>query len=259
MIAENSRSVLSSMLDDIKRAWFITLCIMQSVFIVFYGYSIYSNLNKMIFLVSYSVLTLLSLVTFIVFLVSHHKQKKQNKEFVRTKNFLKYIVNATMLVFNIVELVKFGIDDFAKILLILSGVLLFAQVAMECIKIFAERYIRDFRYAFEKDFEILDPNKLKGNVWKMVDAPLEKFVQRKFGIEKELSPEEARMEEYKRKFREKNEIEKEKKKYAKIEKKAEAKKQGYIMAQKEKQEIKKHLVMILGKGKKSQDQDKKAE
>ena len=46
MIAERSVAVLSNMLDDIKKIWFFSLFVVQSIFIVFYAYSIYNNIEN---------------------------------------------------------------------------------------------------------------------------------------------------------------------------------------------------------------------
>lgn len=260
MICENSRSVLSNMLEDIKRAWFVTLIVVQCVFMIFYSYSIYANIDRLVFLITYSILFVLSIISFVLFLLKHKKNVKQNKDLVRGKNFLKYFVNATMLIVNIIELTKFGCSDFSKILLVISGISLLVQVIIEFIKMFAERYIKYFTLALKKDFAIIDylnPKKLGSNALKVLDAPIE-FVARKIkGEEKTLTKEERVLEDYKEKFKQKQEEKKERKALEKIEKAAETKKQEYIARKKEWNEIKDHFSTVFRRGKKDSKQEDK--
>ncbi|MBQ7977849.1 MAG: hypothetical protein IJ301_04625 [Clostridia bacterium] len=243
MIAKRSIAVLTNMLEDIKKICFCSLIIVQSIFIIFYFYSIYNNFNNLIFLITYSVLCLLSIITFILFLIKHKQNQKINKNFSRSKNFLKYIVNVIMLIVNIIDMLNFGINDFSKVLLAISGISLFIQITFEFIKIFAEKYIRDFKYAFEKDFEFFNFSKWKSNTIKLINVPFEKLEIRKTGQSKELSKEELILENHLKKFR----FIKEQKAIAKIEKKSEAKKQENLRIHKELKELKNHVANVFGK------------
>ena len=249
MIAENSISVFTNMLEDIKKICFRTLFVVQVIFMVLYSYSIYANLDRLIFLITYSILFALSIFSFGLFLVKHKKNKKQNKEVIRAKNFLKYIVNAIMLVVNIVEMVKFGINDFSKMLLVISGVSLLVQVIFEFVKMFAEKYVRDLTLAVKKDFKYLNPGSWGAGIMKAIDAPLEALALRKEGKTKELSKEELILKEHRDKHEKRVEEHKEEKELAKIEKKAESKKQRDIALKKEMFEFKKHIATILKKKK----------
>lgn len=207
MVAERSVSVLSNMLDDIKKIWFITLIIVQSVFMLLYAYSIYANINRLFFLIAYSTLFMLSILSFILFLIKR-KVKNINKTFYRTKNFFKYAVNAAMIVVSVIETIKYGISDFNKILLIVSGATLLLQLFIECIKIFAEKYTEDLKSAFTKDFEwvnFLDPKKVKSNILKIIDAPFEKLANLKENKEKEVEKEEQRISDHVKRYKEKQE------------------------------------------------------
>ena len=81
MVCERTRAVLSSFLEDVKRIAFITACIVQGVFIVFYAYSIFNNLDKLVFLIIYLILFVLSVVWFTVWLIKR-KQKKRIKKII---------------------------------------------------------------------------------------------------------------------------------------------------------------------------------
>jgi len=259
MIAENSRSVLSNMLDDIKKAWFVTLIVVQTIFIVFYTYSIYSNVDNLIFLITYSILCLLSLISFVVFLVKHKNHKKQNKRFLRIRNFIRYILNAIMLVVVIVEMVQFGISDFSKILLVVSAVSLLVQIVIECIKMFAEKYVRDFHLAIEQDFAILDPTRFRSNILKMINIPLDKIVLMKEGKEKELSEDEKRLEEHRNRFTARMQEQEEWKSVERMEKRIEKKKQEELRIGKEWKKIKEKVICLVGKKKKDETEEKSSE
>ena len=64
-IAGRTRAVFSQMLDDIKRIVFVTNIIVQSIFFIFYGYSIYNNIDKIPFMVIYILLFMIASITFI--------------------------------------------------------------------------------------------------------------------------------------------------------------------------------------------------
>lgn len=207
MVAERSISVLSNMLDDVKKIWFVALITAQSVFMLLYAYSIYANVNRLFFLIAYITLFALSILSFILFLIKN-KNKKFNKTFFRTKNFFKYAVNATMIIVSIIETIKYGISDFNKILLIVSGVSLLAQIFIEGIKIFTEKYTEDFKTAVSEDFgwvNYLNPERAKSNLIKLIDAPFEKLANLKQGKEKEISKEAQRVEEHVKRFKAKRE------------------------------------------------------
>lgn len=243
MFITNSVAVLTNMLEDIKRIWYVTLVIVQSIFIILYSYSIYVNLDKTIFLITYSILFLLSLISFILFFINH-----KNKVFNRVKNNLKYIVNIIMLTVNIVEMIKFNIDDFNKILIIISAISLLVQIIVELIKIFAEKYINDFNNALKKDLEplnILNIKRIRSNLLKLVDTPLEKIAELKTGKKKELSKDEIKLIKHKKRYKSRKRKLKEQEIFKKIEKKEKLKNQEEIRVQKEIIEIKQHFANIF--------------
>jgi len=255
MLADRSVSVLSNMLEDIKKIWFISLFIIQSVFIVFYSYSIYTNWGNLLFSITYSILFLLSLVSFIVFVIKHKNNKKTSRKFTRSKNFVKYIVNTIMLVVNIIEMIRFGINDFSKILLVFSGVLLLVQVLFEFVKLFAEKYIDDFKLAFEKDFELLDIRKWKSNALKIINAPLEKLTTKNAKDKKELSKEDKRLESHLIRHKERKEKNKEKKQKIKEEKKEEFKRREEKSVEEELVKLKNNIKSIFSKKNKDEEDD----
>lgn len=221
MIGKNTVAVCSNMLDEIKKIWFVSLIILQAIFMVVYSYSIYINLDRLIFLVSYSILFVLSIVSFILFLINQKKRKKLNKVYKKTRNYLKYVVNVIMLIVNIVEMVKYGATDFNKILLLVSGILLIVQLILEGITLFAERYIRDLHLAFEKDFSSFYPNRLPSNLLKVVNAPLKKIAEIKNTEFNVVKKEDKILEKHIQKYDKKTEERESIKRREKIEKRKE--------------------------------------
>lgn len=258
MVCERTRAVLSSFLEDVKRIAFITACIVQGVFIVFYAYSIFNNLDKLVFLIIYLILFVLSVVWFTIWLIKR-KQKKRIKKIRKAKEYLKWIANTTMLVVRIVEIVQFDADFLSKVLLILSAIMLLLQVIIEFVKNFIDRYYNDFVYAVEKDFELLKPSRWKSNVLKLIDAPFEKLALKKEGNDKEIPKEEQRSNEYVKRFRVVNAKNKRIKKEQKVIKKQIIQQEEKERVRNEAKELKSHLAIIFGKKNKDKDIEEKAE
>ena len=245
MIAEKSISVLSNMLDDIKKFWFGSLIVFQSIFIVFYLYSIFKNLNNLIFVITYSILFILSITSFVIFLKNHYTHRKQHRKLLRHKNFLKYFVNLIMIIVNIIELTNINIDTFGKILLIVSSFSLLIQVSIELIKIFAEKYFSDLKDAFEKDFGLLNIKNWKSNSLKIIDAPLEKLASLK--EKNKPTKEDIKIDKHLKRYKERKAHQNEINAIKKIEKRSEAKKQEDLRVHKEINELKSHIKTILTK------------
>ena len=117
---QNTKGICSKMIFDIRRIAFWTNIIVQSIFFIFYGYSIFDNVKNITLLVIYSILLIIAIMGFITYFITHIKKIKNPKRFTRTLRVLKYVANGTMIAFSIYELIKFGMGDFSKILLIIS-------------------------------------------------------------------------------------------------------------------------------------------
>lgn len=241
------RAVGANFVDDIKKVCFLSLCILQAVLIVFYGYSIYANIDQVVFLISYSILCLLSIVYFIIFLIKHNNKKVKDKGIKRFKKHFAYVLNLIMIIFKIVEMFHYGIDDFSKVLLIVSGLILFIQIILEAITLFIERYIKDLNIAIDHDLGYLRHITKKSTILKLIDAPLEKLALLKEGKEKEKTDEEIRIDKHIERFEERQ-IELS---IAKAEKKEEERKEEEKRIKNEIEEIKQHLKMLFDWRKKS--------
>lgn len=240
MVLKNTRMVLSNLLDDIKKFWFVALCVVQTVFILFYSYSIYNNLSKTIFLVIYSVLLLISTTTFILIVINYLKHKKSNVAFNRGKNIVKYLANLTMIVTNIFETIKYGSTDFNKILLIVSVVSLLIQILIEIVKVFAELYGEALKAAVTKDFELLEflnKDKAPAKIISAIAKPLEKIA----GIETEQTSEDKILEKHKKRYAKKQEELDE----LKLIKKQEQEEEGKLAVRKEVKRLKTAVAKIL--------------
>lgn len=243
----NTKSVLNAVLEDIKRIWFVVTLIAEISFILLYAYSIYSNINKLFFLIIYSILFVVSLSAFILHWILYKKHKQEEKIVKKSKRYISYITKIAILVAQVVEMLKFGISDFNKILLIVSVITLVVKILVEIVKIFIEKYADAFAYAFEKDIEPIDPSRWKSNVLKVIDAPLEKLAGMKTGEEKEKTKQELRQEEYNQRYKEAKEERKKAKKHKKEIKRATKKIEEKERVDNEINEIKSHVKEIFSK------------
>lgn len=161
MAGKKSIPALTKFLADVKKTWFTSMCVLQSVFIVFYLLSIFNNTDKLFFLITYSILLCLSIITFVTFLLTNVMHVKKNKRFNRAKNFTKYAVNSIMLMVKMIEMLKYGLNDFNKILLFASAIILVVQILIEFIKISIEKYITNLKTSIKDDFEKLNLKRYK--------------------------------------------------------------------------------------------------
>ncbi|MBE5756379.1 MAG: hypothetical protein E7342_01130 [Clostridiales bacterium] len=185
MIAERTRFALHNLLIDVKKIYAIFSYVLYGVFFIFYGFSIYSTINKLPFLIIYCILCFLTLLSLIFFLIKNKENKETIRKINRIKNFFKYAVLFTMLVVNVVEMLKFGTSDFNKIMLFVSGLFLVIQIIFEFVTMFVEKYVKVLTDAIQKDFEFIHPTTWKRGALRILDAPLEKLARKKSGEEKE--------------------------------------------------------------------------
>lgn len=243
-----TRGVFSKMVSDIKRITFWTHILVQIIFFSFYGYSIYSNIENLPFLITYSLLLTISTITFITYLYSHKKHTKQPKGFSRSMRIIKYLTNGTMVILNIIEMVSFPASDLTKILLIISGISLLVQIIVELIRIFIERYADDLTRSLEMDLAFFKGlaklKEVKGTFFQVLDAPLEAIANKLENKKPEISKQDQKLNEIGKDFDEKLKEKKAQKKIQKIQEKAETKKRSEENAQKQKKEIGQHLRTI---------------
>lgn len=96
-IMQRTRGIFNQMVDDVKRVVFWTNIIVQIIFFVFYGFSIYESIHNIPFLILYSILLVISIITYITFLVVNIKKLDKPKKFNRALRIFKYFANAQCL------------------------------------------------------------------------------------------------------------------------------------------------------------------
>ena len=210
-IMQRTRGIFNQMVNDVRRVVFWTNIIVQSIFFVFYGFSIYESIQNIPFLILYSILLLISIITYITFLVVNIKKLNKPKNFNRALRIFKYFANGTMLILNVIDMIKFGASDLNKILLALSGISIFAQIIVEFARAYVERYTDLIKIALEEDLGILakldEIRDVKGNFLKLVNKPLQSLAEKFESVD---SPEDKKKlfiaeksEEYEQKLKEK--------------------------------------------------------
>lgn len=177
-----TKAVAEKMVNDIKKMVYYTTIFVQCVFFIFYAYSIYNNINHIVFLVTYCLLFVLSLIAFINYLVTYKKSYKEVKTFKRILRVGKYAINGFMILVNIYEIIKYANVGLNLILLIVSIISLFAQIIIEIIRVFAERYVELFIISAKSDLQgvikIANLKNTKPTVYDVVNAPLKAIVKK---------------------------------------------------------------------------------
>ena len=275
MILGSTRAVADKLLRDIRRIAFGVSLGVQILFLAYYGWSIYSNIESLPFLIIYASLAVVAIVSFINFLViSKHKEKK-NKKFNRFLRVLKYIINGAMLAVNAYQLFKYARTDLQIILLGLSGIFWLANIVIEIIRVSVEYYFNLFKVAIKTDFAFVEKiskkvdelaekvekfKEVKGNFWEAIDAPLETIANKLENKQKTDTPVQEEVSvtkaekivgRIKEKFvsaqEERKKAKKEQKRTEQEQEKEAVKQRSKERAEKEKKEIKEHLQVIKDK------------
>ena len=240
-ILGSTRAVGTKLIEDVKKILFWTTIIVSLIFFGFYGYSIYNNVDNFIFLITYSLLFSIAVITFVNYLLTHSKTTTRIKRFKRFLRVLKYIVNGTMLVVNVINMIIYPVSDLSKILLIVSAISLLVQIIVELLRIFIENYVNMFMIAVQDDFSIVfkasELGGVKGAALKIIDAPIEAIAKK---ITKEKEPELTKTELKVKKLEEDFEE-------RLIEQKREKEIKKQTIVNNEKNEIKSHLKVIKDK------------
>ena len=249
MFLGRSRAVLAKMLDDIRKIAFTVNIVVQIVFLAFYGYSIYNSINKWVFFAIYTCLLILSVIAFINTLATHNSKKKKTG-FERFLRVSKYFINGALLVVNAYQTLAFSGDSLSIILLIVSAISLVVQVIVEFVRIFIERYVALFAYSIDKDVGWLgdfieDP---KGTLWTLVDQPFESLSDKIENKQRDVSPEEEKVETLYAEFAPK---EKEREK----DRNRQKKERSDRIAKEQKSELVSHIKTVFGSIFKKKDKD----
>lgn len=248
--AGKTRAVVLKMKSDLDIAVHIINILVSLFFIVYYGYSTYSNINNTIFLVINSIFLFLGIFGFIVYLMTYKKITKTTKVIKKIIGKMKYITKVVALVFNTIQLVKIGGSDLSLVLLIISAITIVGQLIIEIVIAYIKKYFDLLMLSVHQDFQfIFELGKIKeakGNFFELLDAPLE-AIANKLSPKKEekvLTKNEKALEEIVGQYGEQIEKMDQEKKEAK---KKEIKERSEERAKLQKEEMKEHWNIIKSK------------
>ncbi len=183
---EQSRKALSSIIDILQKMLEVFSIILFVVFTLFYGYQIIVHIGEHpIIIIIYSLLIVIHTVVFIFAKTSkaegatHAERYEQRRMIRRRKRVFKIIklsVNTSAIIWNVVEIFVKPVSDLRIMIVIISAVLLFAQILLEVILNLLLIYFDNFRIAVIEDIRNID----------MDSNFVTKFVTKSLGIKKAL-------------------------------------------------------------------------
>ena len=182
---EQSRKALLSLTSILQKMLDVLSLILFIVFTLFYGYQIYAHIKEPVFIVIYSLLVIIHTVAFIfartskVNGVTHAERDEQRRAIRKKKRVFKIVkmsVNLAAIIWNVVEIFTSQVTDLRIMIVIISAVLLFAQILMEIILSLLIIYFDNFRIAIIEDIKSIDMDK---NI-------VTRFVSKSLGIKKAL-------------------------------------------------------------------------
>lgn len=183
---EQSRKALSSIVDLLQKMLEIFSIILFVVFTLFYGYQIVVHIGEHpIIIVIYSLLIIIHTVVFIFAKTSKaegatHAERYEQRRMIRKRKrifkIIKLSVNTSAIIWNVVEIFVKPVSDLRIMIVIISAVLLFAQILLEIILNLLLIYFDNFRIAVIEDVRNID----------MDSNFVTKFVTKSLGIKKAL-------------------------------------------------------------------------
>ena len=182
---EQSRKALASIIDILQKMLEAFSIILFIVFTLFYGYQIYAHLGNIVFIVIYSLLIIIHTVAFVFAKTdkvkgeTHAERDEQRRTIRKRKRIFKIIklsVNTAAIIWNVVEIFTSKVGDLRIMIVIISAVLLFAQIIMEIILSLLITYFDNFRIAIIEDIKGIDLDK---NI-------VTRFIGKSLGVNKAL-------------------------------------------------------------------------
>ncbi|HZJ89666.1 MAG TPA: hypothetical protein VFD05_03155 [Bacilli bacterium] len=201
---KRTTAVLDKTIRDLTKLSYWIFVVVQVIFLALYGFKIYTHLGDLIYFIPYVVLSVLSLFGFIFFLSTYkHRRKKGVMGTKRSVRIMKYLANGLMIVVLLIEFLNRTVTPLEIIVSVISILGFIAQVVIEVVRIFYERYAELFAIALEKDLApfaiLLDP---KGKFYERINAPLAAMTGR-VAEEKVPSRQELYVEQLKEDYEEK--------------------------------------------------------
>lgn len=216
--------VTNKLMEDIESFLFKTTIVVQVIFFGYYGYSIYTNLDNLTLLIVFSLLLLLSSISFTYYL-KHYQRKSVAKVKTVKKSFriFKYLINGSMIVINLLEIIKYGGNDVDYLLIGFSTLSLLVQIIVEILRVFISHYVELYKIALDKDTLIFQKlagfTDIKGHLVTLADLPFESIANKLNGKNKEVSDKEKLVDalskqavakaKYKKRLKRKDKVDKE--------------------------------------------------
>lgn len=184
---EQSKRALSDIVYILERILYAFSIILFVVFTGFYCYQIVIHAHDGALIeIIYGILIAIHTTTFVLSKTTKidrglsHAERYEFKTKIRKRKrifkIIKLSVNTAAIIWNIVEVFQGGVSDLRIMILIISAVLLFAQIIMEVVINLWVYYFDNLRIAFIEDIKSID---MDSNI-------VTKFVTKSLGIKKAL-------------------------------------------------------------------------
>lgn len=183
---EQSRKALSSIMDLLQKMLEVFSIVLFIVFTLFYGYQIVVHIGENpIIIVIYSLLIAIHTTVFVFAKASKvegetHAERYEQRRTIRNRKrifkIIKLSVNTSAIIWNVVEIFVKPVSDLRIMIVIISAVLLFAQILLEVILNLMIIYFDNFRIAVIEDIRNID----------MDSNFVTRFVTKSLGIKKAL-------------------------------------------------------------------------
>ena len=183
---EQSRKALSSIMDLLQKMLEVFSIVLFVVFTLFYGYQIVVHIGENpIIIVIYSLLIVIHTIVFVFAKASKvegetHAERYEQRRLIRNKKrifkIIKLSINTSAIIWNVVEIFVKPVSDLRIMIVIISAVLLFAQILLEVILNLMIIYFDNFRIAVIEDIRSID----------MDSNFVTRFVTKSLGIKKAL-------------------------------------------------------------------------
>lgn len=165
---DKTLAALFKIKSDFKRFSIVSDIVLQIIFIILYGYSIYTNLSNTFLLVIYSILLGLGILYFIFTLYTLNKaiNKHIKKNIQRGYRYSKLFIRLFTVGLSVYELLNYETTDLNKILTAITVISFVLQIGIEIARVLIDRYIDLIVTGFRMDVEELKQSK----IGKAVDA-----------------------------------------------------------------------------------------
>ena len=163
---EQSRKALSSIIQILQKMLDAFSIILFAVFTLFYGYQIFAHIHDPIGIIIIYILLIGVHTTVFVFArttkiegathAERYEQRREKRNKKRIFKIIKLSINSAAILWNVIEIFTSDVGDLRIMIVIISAVLLFAQILMEIILNLMLVYFDNFRIAVIEDIRSID-------------------------------------------------------------------------------------------------------